>query len=824
MLWHYIATAARSLAHHRLHTLINMLGLSIGMAAAVLIVLFVRDELSYDRWVSDTGNLYRLEATYHIPGLPVSNSAMASFPVVTAIGQKSPQIKAVAHMVPESMMVTLGTRQFREQVTFVDSNLLGVIKLPLAEGDPARVLSEPDSVVISESIARKYFGDADPIGKTLAVSRAAGDLCSDSACLSGVYPLTVTGVLQDLPHNTQLLAALLVPNTSLADRLSPDDKEVGWRSLSGDYGYIKLRPGADPAAVLAELKVILDETWNPREMGINLKASEILQYRLTPFLSVHLSSDQYGGMAVGGSWTTVYGLAAIALLIVLIACFNFTNLATARATLRAREIALRKLGGARRGQLIAQLLLEAILTALLSLAVALCAVEILLPVYNRFLDRTIGFPYLADWPVLAALVGGAIAVGLISGAYPAFVLSAFRPAAAFRPGLRELGSPSVLRTGLVVAQFAISIALGIATLVVFEQISFARQADLGFNRDGVVILRGISRLTPSAQDSFAAELATDRQVLGTAYSNVVPLDTGGVGAVSIRAAGAPTVSSAIAVAAQPGFPAVYGARLVAGRLLSNSRGEDVSRQNMLINEAGARRLGFTPAEAVGKTVELDGSNRAAIVGVVKDMKLQGTKRAAIPVLYFFNRFNGDASQEGATMLSIRVRGEQLVDTLSFIDKTWHAFLPGVPIDRYFLSDAFESLFQPDEKQGELLGLFSGIAVFVACLGLFGLTVFTAERRTKEIGVRKIAGAQTGDILGLMLWRISVPVLIANLIAWPVAYYYLSRWLEGYAYRISLSPVYFLAGAAAALLIAWGTVFVHTLRLACASPVRALRYE
>lgn len=828
MFRHYLIITVRSLAHHRLYTIINVAGLSIALAAAILIGLYVRDELSYDKWIPHTRDLYRLEETSHLPGLPVMRFAMASFPLVTAIGEKSPQVKAVTHVMPESITVSVGDREFREEATFVDSNFFRVIELPLARGDPAQVLAQPESVVISQRIAREYFGDADPIGKTLNVSRdpfGAG-AATESTFRSALYPLTVTGVLKDLPRNTQLLADLVVPNTSQADRLSAEDKEWTWRSLEGDYGYVKLRPGADPAAVLAELKLILDASWNPRAIGVDLSPSELQQYRLTPFLSVHLASDKYGGMALGGSWTTVYGLSAIALLIVLIACFNFINLSTARATLRAREIALRKLVGAARGQLMAQLLLEAIMTALVSLAIALALVEVLLPLFDRFTDKTIGLSYLADWRLLAALIGGAVCVGLVSGSYPGIVVSAFRPAATLKPGVLELGSSGLLRSGLVVVQFAMSIALGIATLVVFRQIDFVRTFDLGFNRDGVVIVRGLAQLTPSARKSFAAALSTDRRVLDVAYSNAVPLDLWGVGGTSIRAAGKTQVSTASVINAEPAFFSLYGARLISGRFLSQDRGEDVSShgtlRNMLINATAARHLGFTPVEAVGKKVELVGEGTATIVGVLSDMKLRGVKNAVDPVLYYF----APSGQQPMmmTMLSIRVRDERLGDTLSFVDKTWHGFVPSVAIDRYFLSDAFDSLFQSDEKQGEMLGLFVAIAIAIACLGVFGIVVFTAERRTKEIGIRKISGARVTDIMWLVLWRISIPVLMANIVAWPFAYHYLRQWLDGYAYRISLGPSYFLIAGAGALLIAWTTVFAHTLSLARTSPVRALRFE
>jgi putative ABC transport system permease protein len=530
-------------------------------------------------------------------------------------------------------------------------------------------------------------------------------------------------------------------------------------------------------------------------------------------------------MTPGGSWTTVYGLSAIALLIVLIASCNFTNLATARATLRAREIAVRKLGGARRGELIVQFLVEAVLFAIVSLAAALALVEVALPLYGSFLGRPIELHYLADWELLTALVAGAIAVGLASGLYPAVVLSRFRPALSLRSQVAGFGGPGVLRSVLVIVQFAISIGLGITALVVLRQVDFARQVDLGFDKDGVVVVKGIARLTPSTRESFAAALRANPQITAVAYSNAVPFELNYVDNDQVRTAGDPTSVPAQIINIGPEFPSLYGMRLLAGRLLSEQRGEDRSTRratvrNMLLNATAARRLGFSPDEAIGKSVNVSGRYTATIVGVLSDVKLQGIRDPILPALYYFNT----ADPRAMRLLSIRIRGELAPQTLSFIDRTWRSFVSGAAIDRYYLSEAFDELFQADEKQGQILGLFVGIAIFIACLGLIGLAVFTAERRTKEIGVRKIAGARTHAIVSLMLWRISVPVLIANLIAWPVAYYYLSRWLEGYAYRISLSPTYFLAGAVVALIAAWATVFLHTLRLARASPIHALRYE
>jgi len=812
---HYFVTALRNLARHKLYSFINIAGLSVGLACAIFIILFVRHELSYDRWIPDSSTLYRVGVTVHLPGRAAMQSAQVPFPLLRAM-QEVPEVKSTTHVVPERMTVTVGDRQFSETVAVVDPAFFQVIKLPLVEGDPARVLAQPESVVLSQSMARKFFGAADPLGKIVTVSAAEGWGCDawDTACLSAVHPLTVTGVMRDLPQNTQLAADIILPNSSQADELRPAFRENAWLS-GGTYAYVTLTPGADPRTVLAKLIPILDRSVDPKRIGANLRGSEFMQFHLTQFWNVHLTSDNDGGMKPAGSWSTVYGLSIIAFLIVLVACFNFMNLATARATLRAREISLRKVVGAKRRQLIVQFLGEALLTALVSLAVALALVEMLLPIYDGFLNQPIEFHYLADWPLLLTLAAGASVAGLLSGAYPAFVLSAFRPAAVLKMNASTQTGSGLMRMLLVISQFAVSIGLGIAALVVFSQISFARHIDLGFERNGVVIIRGITKLTPNARESFARALSADPQIAGAVLSDAAPLDLSNASNVAIQIQGEPQSFAAHIVSISPDFPSLYGMQLVAGRFLSTAHGEDVSGRTVLINAEAMHRFGHAAEETLGRTMVF-GNGRATIVGIVGDAKIDGTNLVQ-PTVYV-------DEPDDYTLLSVRLRGGQIAEALSHIDTTWRSFMPGAAIQRHFLNNSFDDLFASDEKQGAMLGLFASIAIFIACLGLFGVAAFTAERRTKEIGLRKVFGARTHDIVRLLLWQFSIPVLVANVIAWPVAYYYLHHWLEGYAYRITLNPLYFLAAGVIALAIAWVTIIAHAVRIARASPIIALRYE
>jgi putative ABC transport system permease protein len=820
MLRHYTLMAMRGFGRHRLYSFINVIGLSVALACAILILLFVRDQLSYDDWIPDTQNLYRLDVTWHLPGGQLLPAAMSPFPVLNAMKAEIPGVAAVTHAVPEQMTVTAGDLQFPETVTVVDPNFLRIIGLPLLEGDSTRVLAEPESIVLSRSMARKYFGNADPVGKFLQVSGAPYECkSSERACFSVMHTLRVSGVLRDLPHNTSLIADFLIPNTSQADEISPQEKQTGWTSTYGNFSFIRLAPNADATAVLRALKPILDRSVNTGSK--TLSGSGLEHYTLIPFRDVHLTSGKLGEMRPAGSRTTVYGFIVIAVLIVLVACCNFMNLATARATLRAREIGLRKAVGARRAELAVQFLVEAVFVTLVSLAVALSLVEILRPLYERFLGEPIGSHYLSDWPLLAGIVCGAFLVGLLSGAYPAMVLSGFRPAATLKASSSAPSGSGLLRSILVVGQFVVSIGLGIAAIVIFRQIEFARTLDLGFDRNNIVVIKSVTNLNPGAREQVARLLTTGPGVTGTALSNAVPFDTGWTNNMVVHADGETQNVSIHLVKAGPEFPSLYGMRLLAGRLLSRDRGQDLSPdwskgKNVLINAQAARRFGFSAEQAVGKTIDM-GTIRLTVVGVLNDALKEGLRNPVWPAVFLIDPAD-------YYYLTVKVRGDRLPEAVSFIDRTWRSVAPSVAMERYFMSDAFQSLLTSDQRQGAMFVVFVTIAVLIACLGLFGLVVFTAERRTKEVGIRKISGARTADIVRLMLWRISVPVLLANLIAWPLAYYYLHRWLQGYAYRISLDPLYFLTAGAAALLIAWATVYANTLRLARASPVHALRYE
>ena len=828
MFRNYLVIALRNIVRHKLYSFINIAGLAVGLTCVILIALFVRDELSYDTWIQGSDRLYRVELTFHPPGRPDQPVGQTSMPVPLAMRDQIPEVRAVTRLALENMAMTVGDQSFSERVSVVDPNFLQVIALPLVEGDPRTVLANPESVVLSQSMARKYFGDADPIGKTISTLKPPCEPTAPS-CDNSSVPLKVTGVMRDLPHNTQLYADMLVPNTSIVDRVDQDAKHC-WVCNNRTFGYVVLAPGADPERILAKFTPIVDRSVDLSAFTtVKIAGSKLMEVRLVPFRDVHLTTDQYFGMKPAGSWTTLYGLGAIGLLILLVACFNFMNLATARATMRAREISLRKCVGARRVQLMIQFLGESVVVALIALVLALALTEVLLPVYGSFLQAPLTLNYLADWPLILAFAGIAVLAGLLAGLYPALVISGFRPAAVLRANQSGNPGSGALRTTLVVLQFAVSIGLGIAAVVVFQQIDYVRHLDLGFRRDHIVIT-GTNRLSPQGMKAFADAVARGPGIIGVTRSSMVPF-SGAENVLVVQKPGDPQIFTPTHYAVTPEYFQLYDIKIIAGRGFSANRGEDVFNytgglsapdqeknegHNVMVSAKMARTLGYEPAAILGRTF-IFGKARMKVIGVTADTLIEGARTAVVPMVYVY-------APNYPQTFSIRIQDGKTTEAMAYIERTWHRFLPNIPTSHNFLDDSFERLYSADKRQGQMFAVFVAIAIVIACMGLFGLAAFTAGRRTKEIGIRKVFGARIRDVVFLLLWQFSIPVLIANLIAWPIAWYYLHGWLQGFSYRIALSPLYFLGAGTVALLIAWATVFSHARRVAGSNPIHALRYE
>jgi putative ABC transport system permease protein len=824
MIGNYLTTALRNLTRQKLYSFINIAGLAVGLACVIFVLLFIRDELSYDKWIPGTRNLYRIEKTSHLQGRDSLEMAIVPFQLAPAMRAEIPEITAETRIFYSFATLFAGDREFREHIAEVDPNFFAIIRLPLVKGDAGSVFRDPESVVLSESAARKYFGTTDALGKVIKTTPNCEKADDVTACRNRLVPLKVTGIMRDIPHNSHLDGDVFIPNTSITDRIGQSAKQ-SWFMPSG-YSYFVLAPGAKPATVISKMQPLLDRAFPP-EPGDMRKGSQRFTFHLTPFNDVHLTSARWQfNEKPGGSRTTLYGVGLVGLLILFVACFNFTNLATAMAALRAREIALRKTHGAARQQLIFQFLGEAVLMALMALLVALALVEILQPAFGRLLERPLALSYDSSWLLLLGLL--AVTAGLVSGIYPALILSGLRPSAILRTGNAGRAASGGLQKSLVVLQFAVSIGLGIAVMVVFSQISFARNLDLGIRKNDLLVVSGNGLLTLDGREALVQKLKNNPGILDVAMTEAVPFGTYSIGLAAAQLPGHSGMIALNQLAIGTHTVQLLGTRLVAGRLLSDNRGQDQfdwkggsvtganEGRNVVIDEAAAASLGFTPRQAVGK-IMIMAKSHVHIVGVVANVKFVGAQEPPRATMYVY-----DPRHSGS--LLIRLRPGMEPQTLSFIDRAWNDFAPTKAMDRWFLDDHLDRLYRGDERQGRMFGVFVAIAIFISCLGLFGLAAFTAGRRTREIGIRKAFGARTRDLVFLLLWQFSIPVLIANAIAWPVAWYYLHNWLRGFAYHIPLSPLYFVGSGAGAMLVAWATVFTHARKVASANPVHALRYE
>ena len=818
MFRNYLITAFRSIVRHKLFSFINIAGLAVGLTAAILIGLFVQQELSFDTWLPGSERIYRISLLIHVPGQPERDGGAASAPLGPAALEEIPGIQEQTRIHNQSAAIWVSNKHFSTWINTVDSNFFTMIRLPFIAGNPATALARPDGVVLTQTAAIRYFGTDRAMGRTLLFDQTT--------------PRVVTGILRDLPYNTQFQGDVFVlyprplPKTAATiTNLDPD------RWLTMDVSsYVRLAPGIDPKAVAGQMSGVLWRHLSTTFMSqlgsvIHGEKGDVIKAKLVPFQDVHLTPyTQAGGMKSPNSKTLVFGFAAIAALVLLVAGVNFTNLATARASLRAREVALRKVLGASKRQLVAQFVSEAVLTALLALMLAFAATELLLPLYSGFLGHTIKLDYLDNWPFVAAMIAIAGMTGLIGGIYPAFILSSFRPGRVLHSKAAGAGSTGMMRTILVVFQFAVSISLAIAAAVIFTQIRFANHLDLGFDRDNIVMvhLNGAG-LSSASLESMTGEISALPGVAGVAMSDKVP-GSGNSPANVVRIAATGGSMQVMNYSVSPDFAAVYGVKLEAGRFLSRDRGTDLHHgagpeggRNVVIDDHAARAFGFTPDSAVGKTIDLIGG-RVTIVGVVRNVLFAGAQAVQVSPTVFY------ADPDLYSEVSVRLKSGQIPETLTAINRIWQRYVPARPIYSRFVEESVGQLYADTERQGALLSIFVVLAVFIASLGLFGLAAFVVERRTKEIGIRKIMGAKTGDIIRLLLWQFSIPVLLANAIAWPVAYYCLRQWLEGYAYRVSLNPGYFVAAGSIALGIAWLTVLAHAVRVARASPIHALRYE
>jgi putative ABC transport system permease protein len=793
MLRNYAVITCRTIVKNAGYSLISLLGLAVGLAAFILILAYVRFETSYDRFHEKGDRVFRLISAGVEPGQrPAEYSAHNADPAAALLKTEFPEVRHAARVMRQfndPAILSYEGRSFAESGLFADQDFLEIFTFPFVRGDRSRALVAPASIVITEEVARKLFGDEDPVGRSLSygVRRGQGDL-------------TISGVVKNVPSNSSLKFDYLLSVSTLEADKSNAYMFKNWRVWNFNI-YAEL---VDPA-----MRAPLEEkiaAWLAANKPENTEGG--LRFFLQPLFDIHLRSNIEGELATNNEIRTVSLFLAIAVLILLIAAVNYTNLVTARASTRAREIGVRKVTGADRGQLTRQFLGESVLFGFLALAAALALARLGLGRFNAVAGTGLGFHDLVDPSFFLLVVGVTLAVGLAAGAYPALALSSLQASAVLKEHAASGRKSSRLRDALVVGQFAASVALLVCALVVSGQLRFIQQQKLGYDREHVIVIPIREPGTAAKAEALRAELLRLPEVESVSRTSGLPTNIRSrmINQVFVSDAGEKIKGEFHFDYVDESFLDVFRIELAAGRNFAPGE-ENVA----LINETFARTAGWK--DPVGK--ELSAFDKARVVGVVKDFHFE-TFHAPIEPMALF--------PESGNMLAVRTGPGDIRDIVGRLKRTFEATTKSQPWDFSFFDDEYDALYRKERRAGEIFGAFAALAVFIACLGLLGLAAFAVERRTKEIGIRKVMGASASRLaVGLSREFVGL-VLLADLIAWPLAYFAMSRWLRGFAYRIGLGPGVFLMAALGALLVAVLTVGTQTLRAASANPVDSLRYE
>jgi putative ABC transport system permease protein len=828
----YVTVGLRALAKNRTYAFINIFGLAIGMAACLMILLFVRYEMSYEKWLPNAERVYQVQNWFRDPATgEEAKLQMAPLATKAALIKDFPQIeKAVYGLQSVPVFLKDGQASSTEDYLYVDDNLLDVIDLPLVRGSRS-ALDRVNMAMLSRKEAVGRFGTDNVVGKTMTVISKGQR-----------FDYQIGGVFEDVPKNSHLRINAIV-RVDFPSYMAKEAQFLTCWGCQGGWVYAKLRPGADAAAIESampawEKRNIPDE--NSGEARFN--AGETGDWHFVNVADVHLGPAQQGAMAPGNDRGTILTFAIIALLILAMAVVNFTNLATARASQRAREVALRKVLGANRRQLIVQFIGESILVALLAMLIALAMVELLLPSFAAFLDADMKLNYLGRDGVALPMIALVLVVGGLGGLYPAFFLSRFQPATVLKANksASEGEGTGRLRTALVVGQFAVSIGLIICTAIVYLQTAYARSVDPGFDRSHIVQIDGLNRYQLINSGRTIADRMKRVEGVEAVGRSTIAVATDGQNNTNVMVPGNPKPLLIGLYGVDPGFMKAMGIKLVAGRWFDENRPMDdmtlafppspesqralaARGGNVVVNESGARRLGFAhPADAVGKQFKTAlvenayGLVPATIIGVVADSRFRSVRQPLDDIMFV----NGDS---GHQWLVVRYKGDPRA-MRDRLQAAWRSITTEVPFEAHFSEDVVAELYEAEDARAKTFAGFALLSVVVGCLGLFGLAAFTAERRTKEIGIRKVLGARSRDIVRLLAWQFSKPVIIANLIAWPVAWWVMRDWLNGFDSRIALGPVPFLLAGGLALAIALGTIAGHAFKVARSNPIHALRYE
>jgi len=800
MFRNYLKIAIRNIRKHKGYAFINIAGLSIGMACCILIVAYIITELSYDKYNENADRIYRIGAEVNMGGF-TGTLAISNAPVGPVLHEDYPEVLNAVRIRPISKrFVKFEDREFyEEQVLYADNSIFDIFTFPMIKGDPKTALVTAYSVVLTDETAKKYFGNGDPIGKVLKFNNQDD--------------FTVTGVVENIPRNSHFTFDMLCSFETFFARNK--QARENWFNFNL-YTYLLLPESYSFQELENKFPALVD-----KYMGKILKAlGGELKYFLQPLTSIHLHSNLENELSGNGNILYVYIFAAIALFILFIACINFMNLATARSATRAKEVGMRKVIGAHKRELIRQFLGESIIYSFISLLIALILVQLAIPLFRSISGTELRMNY-AEIPwLIPALLGLVLFVGIIAGSYPALFLSSFQPANVLKGTLKSGAGNKRFRNILVVTQFIISVTLIIGTGIIINQLKYMKNTNLNFDKENVIFVRITDQKIRQSLDFVKNELKKIPGVINLAVSSTVPGQIADV--TPYIPEGFPEDNSQLmkSINIDHDFLPTLGIEIVDGRNFSTEFATD-KKEAVIINETAVKKFGWD--NPVGKTIKAPGSgfpmqwDTKIVIGVVKDFHFSSLHKTIMP-LYISN------VPSYLDTISIKISPENTTNTLSFLREKWKEIDPYRPFEYSFLDETYDSQYRPDEQLSKIFASFTAFAIFIACLGLFGLASFMSEQRTKEIGIRKVLGASVPGIVVMLSKNFLKLVIIANIISWPISYFVMKNWLQNFAYRTNMGVWLFIMTGALSLCIALLTVSYQSVKASLSNPVDAIKYE
>jgi len=804
MLKNYIKVAVRNFLKYKIYSVANILGLSVGIACTTLLVLFVQHELSYDDYHENADRIYRVAASYKFGGQSYELASTPA-PLAKTLLEEFPEIeKTVRFRGRGGNIVKYKKNVFKEQgMIYADNSFFDVFSISLIHGDQNEVLIRPGTVTISEKAASKYFGSEDPIGKIIRV----GDQSN----------FEVTGVFEEIPVNTHFHFDFILSMESLDEA-----KENVW--LGNNFNtYFMLRSNSSPEQLEEKFNALLEKYLGPdieAAMGMTLedlsKKGGKAAFYLQPVTDIHLYSDLDSELGANSDIKYVYIFSIIAIFILAIASINFMNISTARSATRAKEVGIRKVLGSNRHELIIQFLSESFLTTFVSLFVSFGIVELALPLFNNLTGLQLPVKYLGNPQLILLFVGILIFMGLLAGSYPAFVLSAFNPSGVFSGKIKNNTKSGFFRSGLVIFQFAASIVLIIATIVVIKQLEYIQTKKLGFDKDHVIILKD-AYLLGDQVETFRNEMLNYEEVINASISGFLPVPSDNNNSGAFPEGKSEQLVAINQWSVDYDYVKTMRIEITKGRDFSEEFGSD--KENILVNEAVVKLFGYENpiGERLSRFISNQGDIKTyTIIGVMKDFHFESLRNNIEPLMFYLGNNTGS--------ISFRTTGKNIAVLINDLKTKWEKFVPNQPFNYSFLDEKFNQMYSSEQKTSDIFGVFSGLAIFISCLGLFSLSAFSAEQKTKEIGIRKVLGSTVFSIVYLLASEFLKLILIAFAVAASIAYYFMNNWLLDFAYRTSLSVWVFITAGFIAFFIAMLTVSYQAVKAAMANPVESLRDE